>query len=311
VDVSEKKENPLDFALWKKAKPGEPSWNSPWGDGRPGWHIECSVMSEKLLGETIDIHGGGQDLIFPHHENEIAQSEAKCGATVARFWIHNGFVNIKEEKMSKSLGNFHTIRDILRLVSGETLRFFLLATHYRSPLEYTETKLYEAESSLERIYFYKDELSNAVPSKKGADAANEIAELKAAFDRNFLAAVTDDFNTPNALAALFDMVRSANRLLVSKLSEPSLALLKKVSAEIFVTVDKVLGVTGRTAEDWFAANLNIPLTEVEAAIERRNKARGEKDFAASDGIRAELAKQGIELIDTARGTRFRTKRIRS
>jgi cysteinyl-tRNA synthetase len=310
VDVNKLKENPLDFALWKKAKPGEPSWESPWGRGRPGWHIECSVMCESLLGETIDIHGGGQDLIFPHHENEIAQSEAKSGRPFARFWIHNGFVNIKEEKMSKSLGNFFTIRDILKLVNGETLRFFLLSTHYRGPLEYAQSKLYEAESSLERIYFYKDELSQAVASKKGADAVGEIEGIETVFYREFTDSITDDFNTPGALAALFDMIRSANKLLSEKLKEESLAKLKDMSGKIFKTVDTVLGVAGGTSEDWFAANLTIPVSEVEAAIEARAVARKSKDFAAADAVRAALAAKGVELIDTANGTRYRTKRIR-
>jgi cysteinyl-tRNA synthetase len=310
VEVNKLKENPLDFALWKKAKPGEPSWESPWGKGRPGWHIECSVMCESLLGETIDIHGGGQDLIFPHHENEIAQSEAKSGHPFARFWVHNGFVNIKEEKMSKSLGNFFTIRDILKLVNGETLRFFLLSTHYRGPLEYAESKLYEAESSLERIYYYKDDLSYAIASKKGLEAIGEIEEIETVFYREFTDSITDDFNTPGALAALFDMVRSANKLLSAKLKEESLAKLKEVSGKIFKTVDTVLGVVGGTSEGWFAANLTIPASEVEAAIKARAAAREAKDFAAADAVRAALAAQGAELIDTADGTRYRTKRIR-
>lgn len=310
VDINERKENPLDFALWKRAKPGEPSWDSPWGKGRPGWHIECSVMCGSLLGETIDIHGGGQDLIFPHHENEIAQSEAKNGLPYARFWIHNGFVNIREEKMSKSLGNFLTIRDILKTVNGETLRFFLLTTHYRSPLEYTQTKLYEAESSLERIYFYKDELTYAVPSSKGFDVLDEIETLKTDFYRNFIYAVTDDFNTPSAVAAIFDMVRAANKLLSQKLRENSLVKLRDVSAEIFKTIDNVLGVTGGTSEEWFAANLTVPESVVQEAIKKRAEARKNKDFAAADAIRDTLSAQGIEVIDTLGATRYRTRRVR-
>jgi cysteinyl-tRNA synthetase len=310
VDVNASKENPLDFALWKKAKPGEPSWDSPWGKGRPGWHIECSVMCGSLLGETIDIHGGGQDLIFPHHENEIAQSEAKNGRPFARFWIHNGFVNIKEEKMSKSLGNFFTIRDVLKLVNGETLRFFLLSTHYRSPLEYAQYKLYEAESSLERIYFYKDELAYAAASPKGKDAVGEIEKINSTFYYDFTNSISDDFNTPGAIAAVFDMVRSANRILSLKLDEGSLLKLREVSNGIFNTIDKVLGVAGRTSEEWFAANLIIPVEEVAEAIKERAAARESKNFAAADAIRGTMAEKGVELIDTAGATRYRTKRIR-
>jgi cysteinyl-tRNA synthetase len=310
VDVNTSKENPLDFALWKKAKPGEPSWDSPWGKGRPGWHIECSVMCGSLLGETIDIHGGGNDLIFPHHENEIAQSEAKNDRPFARFWMHNGFVNINGEKMSKSLGNFSTIRDILKLVDGETLRFFLLATHYRSPLEYAHSKLYEVESSLERIYFYKDELAYASPSPKGQDMGGEIEKINSDFYNDFTAAVSDDFNTPGAIAAVFDMVRSGNRLLSLKLNEASLSRLKDVSDGIFNTVYRVLGVAGKTSEEWFAANLTLPEEEVAEAIKKRAAAREAKDFAAADAIRRALAEKGVELIDTPNNTRYRTKRIR-
>jgi cysteinyl-tRNA synthetase len=310
VDVNASKENPLDFVLWKKAKPGEPSWDSPWGKGRPGWHIECSVMCGSLLGETVDIHGGGQDLIFPHHENEIAQSEAKNDRPFVRFWIHNGFVNIKEEKMSKSLGNFFTIRDVLKVVNGETLRFFLLATHYRSPLEYAQSKLYEAESSLERIYFYKDELAYAEASPKGQDAGGEIEKLNSAFYSDFTAALSDDFNTPGAIAALFDMVRSANRLLSLKLNAASLSRLRAVSDDIFNTVDRALGVAGRTSEEWFAANLTLSAEEVAEAIKKRAAARAAKDFTAADAIRKAMAEKGVELIDTPNSTRYRTKRIR-
>ncbi|MDR2105392.1 MAG: class I tRNA ligase family protein, partial [Deferribacteraceae bacterium] len=256
-------------------------------------------------------HGGGQDLIFPHHENEIAQSEAKTGKSFARFWIHNGFVNIKEEKMSKSLGNFFTIRDILKIVDGETLRFFLLTTHYRSPLEYSQNKLFEAESSLERIYYYKDELAYCLPSAKGLNALSEIDGLKTAFYDDFKRAITDDFNTPSAISVIFEMVRTANKLLSAKLQESSLLKLREVSAEIFNTVDKVLGIAGRNSSEWFAANSAIDAASVEEAIEKRDKARKERDFAAADEVRSCLAEQGVELIDTADGTtRYRTRRIR-
>ena len=310
VEVSEIKESPLDFALWKAAKEGEPSWPSPWGEGRPGWHIECSVMSEKLLGVPIDIHGGGQDLIFPHHENEIAQSEASCGCEMARFWMHNGFVNVNKEKMSKSLGNFFTIRDILKDFDPEVLRYFLLTTHYRQPLEYADTKLFESETALGRIYIFKDELANAIPSKKAAPMAEEIHALKKAFDEEFKTALTDDFNTPQAIGALFDMVRSANTLLMNKLNSEDLSLLRSAAEAIFKDVAKVLGIAHRSAKDWFVAMLSIPAKEVERAIDERNAARKDKDFAKADEIRANMAEKGVDLIDTPEGTRFRTRKIR-
>lgn len=310
VDVNEQKENPLDFALWKAAKPGEPSWPSPWGEGRPGWHIECSVMSEKLLGVPIDIHGGGQDLIFPHHENEIAQSEAACGCLFTRVWMHNGFVNINKEKMSKSLGNFFTIREILNLVDGEVLRFFLLTTHYRQPLEYADVKLFDAENSLGRIYIYKDELAHAVASAKGGDTKAEADTAAEAFNKAFRAALEDDFNTPAALAAVFDFVRAGNTILSKKINTDSLEYLRNISYKVFSDIDSVLGVAGRAPEEWFAANLNMAEDEVLAAIAARNDARKNKDFATADAIRQSLAANGVELIDTLTGTRYRAVRRR-
>jgi cysteinyl-tRNA synthetase len=309
VEVNDLKENPLDFALWKSAKPGEPSWTSPWGEGRPGWHIECSVMSEKLLGMPLDIHGGGQDLIFPHHENEIAQSEA-CSCQMARLWMHNGFVNINKEKMSKSLGNFFTIRDILRIVDGEVLRFFLLTTHYRQPLEYADTKMFEAETALSRIYTFKDELQYALPSKSAPSAAEAIENMKNTFDQAFKQAIEDDFNTPQALAALFEMVRAANTLLMNKLNKDELPMLRETCEAIFKDVSDVMGICGRSAQEWFAANLTLTTDEVQAAIDERKAARAEKDFAKADAIRQGLAEKGVELFDTQEGTRYRTRRIR-
>lgn len=310
VDINENKDNPLDFALWKAAKPGEPSWTSPWGEGRPGWHIECSVMAESILGIPIDIHGGGQDLVFPHHENEIAQSEAKCGCEFSRFWMHNGFVNVNKEKMSKSLGNFFTIRDILEEFDPETLRFFLLTTHYRQPLEYSDSKLVEAESSLERIYIFKDELEHAAASKKGG-SGEDIDAVKASFDSEFKASIEDDFNTPAALAALFDFIREGNKLLMAKLNQEGLEKLKKAADEVFSDIDKVLFIANRSSKEWFAANLTMPEEEVTKMIESRKEARADKDFAKADEIRVELSQKGIELIDTPEGTRYRTKRLRA
>lgn len=306
VDVNNKKENPLDFALWKAAKPEEPSWTSPWGQGRPGWHIECSVMSEAILGSHIDIHGGGQDLIFPHHENEIAQSEAISCSTFANYWIHNGFVNINKEKMSKSLNNFFTIRDILKICHPEALRLLFLMTHYRQPLEYSEDKLKEASSALHRIYIFLDEVSHLTGSKKGKNMEQEICDMKGHFIKEFEEAMNDDFNTPKAVAAIFEIVRMGNTIIAGKPDTDSAEYLKEVSSYIFDIVSKVLGIINHSADEWYKSNLKIPVSEVETLIAKRAEARKNKDFALADSVRAELAEKGVEIIDTLDGTRFRT-----
>ena len=306
VDVNDKKENPLDFALWKGAKEGEPFWESPWGKGRPGWHIECSVMSEAILGSSIDIHGGGQDLIFPHHENEIAQSEAISCTTFANYWIHNGFVNINKEKMSKSLNNFFTIRDILKICHSEALRLLFLMTHYRQPLEYSEDKLKEATSALQRIYTFLDEVEHIQGSKKGKNMEKEICDMKEHFIKEFESAMSDDFNTPKAVAAIFEIVRIGNTVIASKPDNETAERLKDVTAFIFNIVSKVLGIMNHSAKDWYISNLKVPLDEVESLIAKRAEARKNKDFALADSIRAELTEKGVEIIDTIEGTRFRT-----
>ena len=306
VDVNDKKENPLDFALWKGAKEGEPFWESPWGKGRPGWHIECSVMSEAILGSSIDIHGGGQDLIFPHHENEIAQSEAISCTTFANYWIHNGFVNINKEKMSKSLNNFFTIRDILKICHSEALRLLFLMTHYRQPLEYSEDKLKEATSALQRIYTFLDEVEHIQGSKKGKNMEKEICDMKEHFIKEFESAMNDDFNTPKAVAAIFEIVRIGNTVIASKPDNETAERLKEVTAYIFNIVSKVLGIMNHSAKDWYISNLKVPLDEVESLIAKRAEARKNKDFALADSIRAELTEKGVEIIDTIEGTRFRT-----
>ena len=306
VDVNDKKENPLDFALWKGAKEGEPFWESPWGKGRPGWHIECSVMSEAILGSSIDIHGGGQDLIFPHHENEIAQSEAISCTTFANYWIHNGFVNINKEKMSKSLNNFFTIRDILKICHSEALRLLFLMTHYRQPLEYSEDKLKEATSALQRIYTFLDEVEHIKGSKKGKNMEKEICDMKEHFIKEFESAMNDDFNTPKAVAAIFEIVRIGNTVIASKPDNETAERLKEVTAFIFNIVSKVLGIMNHSAKDWYISNLKVPLDEVESLIAKRAEARKNKDFALADSIRAELTEKGVEIIDTIEGTRFRT-----
>ena len=306
VDVNDKKENPLDFALWKGAKEGEPFWESPWGKGRPGWHIECSVMSEAILGSSIDIHGGGQDLIFPHHENEIAQSEAISCTTFANYWIHNGFVNINKEKMSKSLNNFFTIRDILKICHSEALRLLFLMTHYRQPLEYSEDKLKEATAALQRIYTFLDEVEHIQGSKKGKNMEKEICDMKEHFIKEFESAMSDDFNTPKAVAAIFEIVRIGNTVIASKPDNETAERLKDVTAFIFNIVSKVLGIMNHSAKDWYISNLKVPLDEVESLIAKRAEARKNKDFALADSIRAELTEKGVEIIDTIEGTRFRT-----
>ena len=306
VDVNDKKENPLDFALWKAAKPGEPSWTSPWGQGRPGWHIECSVMSEALLGSHIDIHGGGQDLIFPHHENEIAQSEAISCSTFANYWIHNGFVNINKEKMSKSLNNFFTIRDILKICHPEALRLLFLMTHYRQPLEYSEDKLKEAAAALHRIYIFLDEAAHTAGSKKGKSMVKEICDMKEHFIKEFEDAMNDDFNTPKAVASIFEIVRMGNTIIASKPDIESAEQLKEVSSYIFGIVSNVLGIINQSANEWFKSNLKVPVSEVEALIVKRAEARKNKDFALADSVRAELTEKGVEIIDTPEGTRYRT-----
>lgn len=317
IDVDERKRHPMDFALWKSAKPGEPAWESPWGPGRPGWHIECSAMSMRHLGETFDIHGGGQDLIFPHHENEIAQSEAATGKGFARFWVHNGFVTVDQEKMSKSLGNFFTINEIFEKfpapdrVIGEVLRFFLLSTHYRSPLDFSDAALRQARAGLNNFYDLFNRLGEA-QAKVGA-ADNEIhthvSELAAAFER----AMDDDFNTPAALAALQIFRGEVNRLFTAGLS----ALAAQEILAVFRKYGGVLGLFEVQFKEWefketkdrtvrlngLEAKAHIGNVSVlEQRIAERNEARAKKDFAKADAIREELESQGIILEDRADGT---------
>jgi cysteinyl-tRNA synthetase len=314
VGVDEKKRNPLDFALWKGAKPGEPSWDSPWGPGRPGWHIECSAMSMQYLGNEFDIHGGGADLAFPHHENEIAQSEASTGTTFARYWIHNGFVNIRSEKMSKSLGNVLNIREILQRVHPEALRLFLLSSHYRSPLDYNETSIREASVGLERLYAALAALDGLIEAQgKSKDVPEELQDIKA----HFAEAMDDDFNTPRSLAILFDAARAINRMAVPGASKKVIAsadLLLTVKAEISEIAKDVLGLltddpvafldTVRKAR---IKELGITEDEVQAMIDARAQARKDKDFARADEIRNELSDKGILLEDGPKGTTWRVK----
>ncbi|GLG02575.1 cysteine--tRNA ligase [Alicyclobacillus hesperidum subsp. aegles] len=302
IDIQDEKDDPTDFALWKAAKPGEEFWQSPWGVGRPGWHIECSVMNLLYLGEQIDIHAGGRDLIFPHHENEIAQSEAHSGKVFARYWLHNGTLNINGEKMSKSTGNFIMTRDLLARRDGRSVRFFLLSAHYRHPLNYTEEALTQAEQGLGRIdrllrsidhhLAALSERADVVPvtgALPGATATGDCAEIRTAF----VAAMDDDFNTADAISAIFDGVRLINtRLESERLTMADLEAYRNVIVELL----DVLGIP-----EQHAAQLEA---EVEALIEERQSARARRDFARADEIRDILKHRGIILEDTPQGTRW-------
>lgn len=289
IEVDEAKEDPLDFVLWKAAKPGEPSWESPWGAGRPGWHIECSVMSTCCLGDSFDIHGGGPDLVFPHHENEIAQSEAATGQTYANTWMHAGAVRVDGEKMSKSLGNFFTIRDVLATYHPEVVRYLLVSSHYRSPINYSEDSLREAKSALERFYL----------SLKGLPEV--AAEGGEAYVDRFTAAMQDDFNSPEACAVLFDMIREINRLKATDTESAA-----KLAARLR-ELASVLGVLQLDADEFLLADAgkSISSDEVEALIQQRLAAREAKNWAESDRIRDELAAKGVILEDSKGVTTWR------
>ncbi len=314
VNVDDKKENPLDFALWKGAKPGEPQWESPWGPGRPGWHIECSAMSMAKLGISFDIHGGGADLTFPHHENEIAQSEAATGASFVRYWIHNGFVNISSEKMSKSLGNQLNIRDILKDVHPEALRLFLLTAHYRSPLDYNETTIKESSAALERLYSALINLEVLIGSGGGSGSLSE--ELQDIRPR-FIEAMNDDFNTPRALAVLFEAMRSINRFCapgMDSASIPSHEELQVVREDLVSLSRSILGLLQEEPALFLeklrkgdVENLGISEERIQELINQRTEARKNKDFAKADAIRKELFDQGIILEDSPSGTAWKIK----
>lgn len=271
-----RKENPVDFALWKSAKDGEVSWDSPWGSGRPGWHIECSVMATEILGDTIDIHGGGADLEFPHHTNEIAQSEAKTGRTFANYWMHNGFVNVDNEKMSKSLGNFVTVHDMLETVDGQVLRFFLATQQYRKPVNFTEKAIHDAEINLK---YLKNAYQQPVQETVDSDDFDS-------FKSQFVAAMDDDFNTANGITVLFDLAKWINSGHYTAIIKEEFAAMLAVFGIVFQDQEEVLD------------------TAIEALIEERQEARANKDFARADAIRDQLAEQGIKLLDTKDGVRW-------
>ncbi|MGQ7286931.1 cysteine--tRNA ligase [Vreelandella venusta] len=289
VEVDVHKEDPLDFVLWKAAKPGEAHWHSPWGNGRPGWHIECSAMSTCCLGDTFDIHGGGPDLTFPHHENEIAQSEAATGKTYVNTWMHAGAVRVNQEKMSKSLGNFFTIRDVLAEHDPEVVRFLLVASHYRSPINYSVDSLHEARKSLTRFYTALEGVE--VSSRSGADEEG--------YAERFTMAMDDDFNSPEALAVLFDLARDLNR---AKSESPEKA--QRLAAEL-TRLAGVLGLLQQDPQTFLKGNqqqVALSEAEIEAKIAQRKDAKANKDFAQADAIRDELASLGIILKDTREGT---------
>lgn len=294
IDVNEDKENPMDFALWKGAKEGEPAWDSPYGPGRPGWHIECSAMAKKHLGETIDLHAGGVDLVFPHHENEIAQSECSSGKEFARYWMHNGFLNIDNQKMSKSLNNFFKVREVADEYGYEVIRYFMLTGHYRSPLNFTREIMDQNVAALERLYTARNNLDFAI-SKAEADGATVLVDRANEAIAKFEAAMDDDLNTPDALAALFDLTREIN----TESGKASKTALEK-AAEAFDTMTGVLGILYNRDTD------EIP-EDVQKLADARVQARADKDWKKSDELRDEIAKLGYVVEDTAQGQKLNKK----
>ncbi len=295
IAVGEQKEDPLDFALWKSAKPGEPSWDSPWGKGRPGWHIECSAMNRRYLGKTIDIHCGGQDLIFPHHENEIAQSECANDCTFSRYWMHNGYINVDNVKMSKSLGNFKTVREIADAYGYEVIRYFLISSHYRSPINYSLDILEQCRSALDRLYTCRESLDFALKNAKSnpvntADENDIISTLNSRRDE-FVEAMDDDLNTADGLAAIFELTKDINTKILDK---PVSLKVCETAVDIFDELCGVLGIL-------YNRKSNDIDTEIERLIEKRQTARANKDWATADRIRDELKEMGIILKDTPQG----------
>ncbi len=310
VKIDKRKHNPFDFALWKSSKPGEPAWDSPWGKGRPGWHIECSAMSIEYLGETFDIHGGGKDLIFPHHENEIAQSEAAFGKPFVKYWIHNGFVNINKEKMSKSLGNFLMIKDVIKSYHPEAVRLFLLSKHYRSPVDFTDKFLDEASAGLDRIYALLERVDN----KTGF--VQEVKDESGDYLKQFCEAMDDDFNTALGIGILFDAVRNINRLLdenKNSFSQDAEDKVRSGRADI-LKMGAILGILNESPEDYFAKKRSTELEEklidsemIDKMIKERIEARKAKDWARADQIRKQFGEMNIIIEDRPEGTVWKVK----
>ena len=296
IDVNDKKEDPLDFALWKAVKPGEPSWPSPYGEGRPGWHIECSAMVRRYLGKTIDIHCGGQDLIFPHHENEIAQSECCNGAPFANFWLHNGYINIDNRKMSKSLGNFFTVREVAEKYGYMPIRYFLLSSHYRSPINFSEEVIGQAKAALERIFNCAEKLDFYVKNAEGELRADE-QEMLDAFRKtreDMIEGMDDDFNTGAGIAAIFDLVALINKAIGAGASRA----LAAEGQKLFTEMTELFGFVREADTD------SELVAWIEEKIAARAAAKKEKNYAAADAIRAELAERGVTLRDTSQGTTY-------
>lgn len=298
IEINDKKEDPLDFVIWKAAKPGEPSWDSPWGRGRPGWHIECSAMANKYLGKTIDIHCGGVDLIFPHHENEIAQSEAANGCEFAHYWLHNGHINVDSKKMSKSLGNFFTVREAAKAYGYETIRFFMLSSHYRSPINYSADVLASAKAGLERLYTAKNnlefEIKNASVQKMTESETKRLGEYDI-FEAKFREKMDDDLNTADAISVLFDFARKINTEAITS-SEFGTKLLDK-----FMRLCDVLNILKNDMP------AEVP-KDVQELVDRRSQARKDRDYAEADRIRQQLAEMGVILEDTKDGVKVLIKK---
>ena len=291
IAIGEKKENPLDFALWKAAKEGEPYWDSPWGKGRPGWHIECSAMNKRFLGDTIDIHCGGQDLIFPHHENEIAQSECANGCTFSKNWMHNGYINVDIVIMSKSLGNFKTVREIANVYGYEVIRYFLISSHYRSPINYSLEIIEQCKSALERLYTCRESLDFALKNAKDIPDDEELIKKLNSHREQFITAMDDDLNTADGVAAVFELVKDINTSILDKEVSKNVC---QTAAAVFDELCDVLGIL-------YNRKNNDVDSDIEALIEERQQARANKDWATADRIRDELKAKGIILKDTPQG----------
>ena len=297
IEVNSQKRHPMDFVLWKSKKEGEPGWDSPWGEGRPGWHIECSVMSNRYLGETIDIHAGGQDLAFPHHENEIAQSEARNGKTFSNYWVHNGYININNEKMSKSKGNFFTVRDISKQYDLEIVRFFMLSAHYRNPVNFSDEMLNQAKAGLERLYNAKEKLEFTISNLSESSIKDEEKDLLnelESYKTKFINAMEDDLNTADAVSAIFELSKFIN----TNVNEESSSEFAKICLYKFNELTGVLNIVNKKNDE-------ILDKDIEELIQKRTDAKKNKDFKLADDIRQELLDKGIILEDTRQGTKWK------
>ena len=311
IDVSEIKKNPVDFVLWKKKKDGEPFWESPWGQGRPGWHIECSAMAKKYLGDTFDIHGGGQDLVFPHHENEIAQSKCAYHGNFANYWLHNGFIQINGDKMSKSLGNFFLLREILEKFSGNVVRLFILSTHYRKPINFSFENMEDTKKALKNIVKSMNKFENIVEKYKNEKIENvkisEFSQKIDEFDKKFEEAMNEDMNTPQALATIFDQIRETNKFISTNENEFSTIYyeIKKSYDSLKAKIENVFGIpieVENAVKEEEGENMELTKKLIELLIKLRSEARSEKNFKLSDEIRDELKKLGVEIKDNKDGS---------